>query len=143
MSAEDLGTRELGQVRSQRLDEVSFLFLFVHVQSRLLLSITQALFFWFLMGKDGLHCIKPKDQIFVVRTHPTHPQRRYFQNTTITFDPLSDCYLMTIVPGHSPLTTQSVGKFKDRYSCPGQASRQPHYAIRPYKSFCHTRTPYH
>ena len=27
MSAEDLGTRELGQVRSQRLDEVSFLFL--------------------------------------------------------------------------------------------------------------------
>lgn len=31
MSAEDLGMRELGQVRSQRLDEVSFLFLFCFV----------------------------------------------------------------------------------------------------------------
>lgn len=29
MSAEDLGMRELGQVRSQRLDEVSFFVLFV------------------------------------------------------------------------------------------------------------------
>jgi hypothetical protein len=33
MSVEDLGTRELGQVRSQRLDEVSFLPFSVFVAS--------------------------------------------------------------------------------------------------------------
>jgi hypothetical protein len=38
MSVEDLGTRELGQVRSQRLDEVSFLSFSVSVPSSLLFS---------------------------------------------------------------------------------------------------------
>lgn len=57
MSAEDLGMRELGQVRSQRLDEVSFLFLLFchfHCDHCFPFPISYSLV---TLEKDGIHCI--------------------------------------------------------------------------------------
>jgi hypothetical protein len=53
MSAEDLGMRELGQVRSQRLDEVSFLFFFCLCFSTIAFLFFYSIFsiLWLLMRK--------------------------------------------------------------------------------------------
>lgn len=57
MSAEDLGMRELGQVRSQRLDEVSFFFLlFCHFHCDHCFPFPISLFL-VTLEKDGIHCI--------------------------------------------------------------------------------------
>jgi hypothetical protein len=65
MSVEDLGTRELGQVRSQRLDEVSFLPFSVSIPSFLLSSVSRLL----THEQDVTHCIRSKTHTIAVRMH--------------------------------------------------------------------------
>jgi len=142
MSAEDLGTRELGQVRSQRLDEVSFLFFLFSCFTAFTVFRLLTLFSN-ILWRDCLLCIESEIHMFVVGQPHIKLREPYLLDIAITFDIQSDSQSLKTVPGHTPLTTRSIDKFKDRCTCLGQASRQPHYSIRSYKPLCHTRTSDH
>lgn len=74
MSAEDLGMRELGQVRSQRLDEVSFLFLFCFMFLRDCFSLFTVV--GFLLRK--IHTVSRREPVFSSSIYsPTMLQKDY------------------------------------------------------------------
>jgi hypothetical protein len=74
MSVEDLGTRELGQVRSQRLDEVSFSFLSDFL-------CYQSLFFDFLLLSKTVYVALSRKVISLPSTHSPSRQRLYPHST--------------------------------------------------------------
>lgn len=64
MSAEDLGTRELGQVRSQRLDEVSFCPISVHSHTTITALFSDVLNVSSFKSHKDIHTSPEKQETF-------------------------------------------------------------------------------